>query len=322
MSYTDTDILAAAQRLREGGMVAFPTETVYGLGADALSEDAVRAVFEIKGRPAQNPLIVHVRDEAMARAVAADWPRAAAVLAREFWPGPLSIIVPKAPRVPGIVTGGGPNVAVRCPDHPAALALLESFGGPLVGPSANVSGCLSPTAAEHVRASFAPQQVLVLDGGPCRVGIESTVVSVVGAAPRVLRPGIIGPARIARVLGTGVEYAEPVDGPSDSPGQLASHYAPAARAVLVDSRQLSRAADAAKGDSVILAISPVSVEAKRIFTMPMSAAAYAAALYGVLREADALKPRLIIIEEPGEKGSDDDRAVWHAVLDRLRRASA
>ncbi len=316
------DIAAAAARLREGGLVAFPTETVYGLGADATNARAVRAVFDIKGRPAHNPLIVHVLDEAGARAVSARWPDEASALARAFWPGPLSIIVPRAPHVPGIVTGGGPNVAVRCPDHPVALSLLDAFGGPLVGPSANRSGRLSPTAADHVRASFAPQEVMVLDGGACRIGIESTVVNLADNQPRVLRPGIIGPARIARVLGIGVEYEQADHNSAGSPGMLASHYAPAARAVLVDAPRISRAIEAAKGDAAVLALSPLTVTARRVIAMPAGAQDYAAALYSALREADSLSPRLIIIEEPSELGDDDERAAWHAVLDRLRRASA
>jgi L-threonylcarbamoyladenylate synthase len=305
-------------------LVAFPTETVYGLGADARSEPAVRAVFEIKGRPAVNPLIVHVADEEAARACADEWPPAAAILAREFWPGPLSIVVRRAGVIPAIVTAGGPNVALRCPDHPTALELLRAFEGPLVGPSANLSGRLSPTAAEHVRASFAPQQVLVLDGGPCRIGIESTVVSVAGPAVRVLRPGVIGPSRMARVLGVGVEYAVPASegGPMESPGGLESHYAPAARAVLAESSGIARAVESAGGDAVVLALPAVSLPARKVIAMPARALPYAAALYGALREADALGPRLIVIETPSELGGDDERAIWHAVLDRLRRATA
>ena len=179
------DIAAAAQRLREGRLVAFPTETVYGLGADALSEPAVARVFAAKGRPSHNPLIVHVSSIEMAQRVVKEWTREADALARAFWPGPLTLVLEKAACVPGSVTGNGPNVAVRWPRHPVAAALIESFGGPIVGPSANPSGFVSPTTAWHVHQAFAGMDVLVLDGGPCEVGIESTVVSLVGGT-RVL----------------------------------------------------------------------------------------------------------------------------------------
>ena len=171
------DIKEAASRLRDGGVVAFPTETVYGLGADAFSDAAVSRVFALKGRPSRNPLIVHVSGPLMAKRVTATWPVEAQRLADAFWPGPLSIVLPKRPEVPDIVTGGmgSASVAVRCPDHPTALALLYEFGSPLVGPSANLSGSISPTTAAHVRAAFSEQDVLVLDGGPCATGIESTV---------------------------------------------------------------------------------------------------------------------------------------------------
>src|SRR5262245_53340115 len=236
------EIAAAVARLRAGGVVAFPTETVYGLGADALSERAVARVFELKGRPGNNPLIVHVASAAMARDVVAPgaWGREAELLSTAFWPGPLSIVLPRSAAVPANVTAGGPNVAVRCPDHPTTLALLEAFGGPLVGPSANPSGRVSPTTAAHVREAFG-DEVMVLDGGACRAGIESTVVSLVGTA-RVLRPGVIGAGEIGRVLARDVEEARHApqeeslaSRPMESPGRLASHYAPAARTLVVES---------------------------------------------------------------------------------------
>ncbi|MBS0197799.1 MAG: threonylcarbamoyl-AMP synthase [Planctomycetes bacterium] len=317
------EVAAAVQRLKEGGLVAFPTETVYGLGADALSEQAVRAVFELKGRPAQNPLIVHVADAEMAKRLVTHWGEDAAALAKAYWPGPLSIVLPKASIVPGIVTGGGLNVAVRCPDHPLTLELLREFGGPLVGPSANLSGRLSPTAAEHVKAAFAPQQVLVLDGGPCRVGIESTVVSLAGSGVRVLRPGIIGANAIAKTLGKGVTYDDgPRFGVLESPGLLPSHYAPAARTVLAKGPGIAAAVAAAKGDAVVLVHGAAAPSARRVIILPAIAVDYASSLYAAMREADECHPSVIVVEEPTPTGDEDERAVWHAVLDRLRRAAA
>ena len=181
----------AVQRLNEGGLVAFPTETVYGLGANALDAHAVARVFALKGRPSQNPLIVHVADEAMAKSLTTEWPEAAQKLAKALWPGPLSLILPKAACIPDIVTGSGPNVALRCPDHALTLELLRQFGKPLVGPSANPSGSISPTKAAHVAAAFSPEDVFVLDGGSCRGGIESTVLLLTEHPPRILRPGLI-----------------------------------------------------------------------------------------------------------------------------------
>ncbi len=343
-----SDIADAALRLRSGLLVAFPTETVYGLGADALNAEAVARVFEAKGRPSHNPLIVHVLGAAtLAPGLVASWPARAATLAAAFWPGPLTIIVPRGLRVPHAVTGGGDTVALRSPDHPIARALLQAFGGPLVGPSANKSGQVSPTTAAHVRSEFDPAVVTVLEGGPCRVGIESTVVSVCGGRAAILRPGSILASQLSAVL------SEEVDEPSGwqstspasptrtsqrttlgtldaqppalaSPGQLASHYAPRTPVELASSRRaLSRAEEltAAGVKCVLLALSdPALPDASRsthIITMPPDSAAYAARLYAALREADALKHDRIIIALPDTTSPD-----WSAILDRLKRASA
>jgi L-threonylcarbamoyladenylate synthase len=318
------DIAAAVQRLRAGGLVAFPTETVYGLGADAFNESAVRAVFDLKGRPSINPLIVHVADVDMARRVVAQWPKEADALARAFWPGPLTIVLPRHPSIPALVTAGGNSVAVRCPDHPTTLALLAAYASPLVGPSANPSGRVSPTTAAHVAQAFTPEQVMVLDGGPCRAGIESTVVSLTGPAPIILRPGLIGPTEVSRVLGREVAVArvgaDEASGPLESPGLLGSHYAPLAPATLADAAgtdELLRA-----GARIVLlttrsrAVAPPSA----VIRLPGDARGYAAALYASLREADSLRPTLIVIERPDTTGSGEDRDVWAAVMDRLSRA--
>jgi L-threonylcarbamoyladenylate synthase len=324
------DIEAACQRLRAGGLVAFPTETVYGLGADALSEDAVRRVFALKGRPSNNPLIVHVSGVEMARRVVAAWPPEAEALARAFWPGPLTLVLPKAPGVPGIVSGHGPNVGVRCPDHALALALIEALGGPIVGPSANPSGAVSPTTAAHVRECFSPDDVLVLDGGACRVGVESTVLSLVGERPRILRPGALGSAELGRAAGRTVD--EPVAGgnvpdagaPLESPGLLSRHYAPRTPATLIP-KSLWGLACGRRSDRRCAAVVVSDVTAPphwRLFRLPGDAMGYARGLYAALHQADAEGVAEILIEEPprGEPGSAE-AGLWRAVHDRLARAA-
>ncbi|MFN0011326.1 MAG: L-threonylcarbamoyladenylate synthase [Phycisphaerales bacterium] len=339
------DLVAAAARLRAGGVVAFPTETVYGLGADALNADAVERVFALKGRPAHNPLIVHVDGAAMAQRVVAAWPDAAERLARAFWPGPLTIVLPRGTDVPDNVVGGpgATTVAVRSPDHPTAAALLMLFGGPLVGPSANASGRVSPTAAAHVREAFNERDVLVLDGGACGTGIESTVVSLAGAQPCVLRRGVIGAEAIAGVLGITVVDAtttqqvgtagSPSPVPLTSPGMLPTHYAPLTRAALFDSWELIEEL-VEDGERIVALAYTVAAEDEgwadrgcTLVRMPVEARAYATRLYAALREADAVcgsgRADLIAIERPPVEGPDADAtAVWLAIADRLARATA
>lgn len=321
-------LMAAIARLRSGGLVAFPTETVYGLGADALDEACVQRVYSVKGRPARNPLIVHVSEVAMARTVTASWPVAADQLAARFWPGPLSIVLPKAAHVPASVTANGPYVAVRCPDHPLALQLIRRFGKPIVGPSANASGGVSPTTARHVLDSFTPDQVLVLDGGPCEKGIESTVISLGTAVPTVLRPGLISPDELSEVLGVQVACpladAASVFDPSTSlpsPGLLSRHYAPATTTVMLGATKLGAALAALASPAIVLALH-AHVPAPHIrVQMPDAASDYAAALYSSLRNADAARRGLIVIESPpiGTPGRPD-RWIWTAIHDRLGRA--
>ena len=321
------EIAEAVRRLRQGRLVAFPTETVYGLGADAFSEAAVRGVFAAKGRPSHNPLIVHVSSEAMAQRVSGMWPQAAATLAERFWPGPLSIIVPRGESIPDLVTAGGSTMAVRCPAHPTTLALIEAFAGPIVGPSANLSGGVSPTTAAHVRESFADELVYVLDGGACAGGIESTVVSVAGGRARVLRPGLITPAMIAEALGPGsVDTSpwEPASGPLESPGMLSVHYAPKAPAFLVEPQDWPRA--------IGLGVT-ISSRAGSSIVMPADAEGYAARLYAALREADAIchstghttghapAGAMILVEHPAREMSDASGDLWASILDRLTRAT-
>src|SRR5436190_1865041 len=225
-------IRRAADLIRAGRLVAFPTETVYGLGANALDAAAVGRVFEAKGRPATNPVIVHVADADRVRDVAAAWPEAAARLAARFWPGPLTVVVPRRAEVPDVVTAGGPTVAVRCPAHAVARALIREADVPVAAPSANRSTELSPTRAEHVLKGLDGRIDLVLDGGPCPGGIESTVVDVTGGAVRLLRPGLVTVPMLEEVVGR-VETGTTSTGVARSPGQMARHYRPRTPLVLV-----------------------------------------------------------------------------------------
>jgi L-threonylcarbamoyladenylate synthase len=309
----------AVAQLRAGGLVAFPTETVYGLGADALNPVAVGRVFALKGRPATNPLIVHVADEAMARSLAGDWPDEARRLAAAFWPGPLTIVVPRAPVVSGLVTAGGGTVALRVPDHPIALELLRAFGGPLVGPSANPSGRVSPTTAAHVREAFSEEDVMVLDGGPCRAGIESTVVQL-APEPRILRLGVVTPKQIKHVLGHPVAFdALPIgDSPAPSPGLHPRHYSPVTPAVLFTPEQLPALLGSDKRIVFITHhVYNISPPGYHHIRLPGSSAEYAAWIYSVLRYADELAPDLIAIEQPPAEGG-----LWLAITDRLTRATS
>lgn len=329
------EIARAVEILSHGGIVAFPTETVYGLGADAFNEAAIRRVFELKGRPATNPLIVHIASEAIARQCTAAWPHEAHILARMFWPGPLTLILPRSERIPPVATGGSPTVAVRCPDHHLTLALLETFGGPLVGPSANISGRVSPTTAEHVRESFSPDDVYVLNGGPCRGGIESTVLTLAEAPPRILRPGLISAEELEIVLGSPVEMMPPplpgqgheVGAPPAGPGMLGVHYAPRAPALLFDRDTWPEVLACVDGPIVALAISPISApHGRTVIQMPSEPQAYAARLYAALREADSLTPALIAIEHPPAARNPgtppSECSLWLAIMDRLLRATS
>lgn len=310
---------AAVERLRAGGLVAMPTETVYGLAALARVADAVARVFTLKGRPNSNPLIVHASTPEMARGCCSAWPGAADRLARAFWPGPLTLVLPKATWVPDIVTAGGPTVAVRVPRHPLAIALIEAVGEPLVAPSANRSGYVSPTTADHVRDAFGEADVLVLDGGPCEVGLESTVVAVGDDGLHVLRPGVIGQEELSRVVGMPVLLATESAGPVASPGRIGPHYQPRTRVVLV--RTDAELRDAlATGPTAVLTWPGEALEVgspHRSRAMPGQAEAYARALYAALREADAWRAGQIVVCVPVGHG-----AVWDAVRERLARAAA
>lgn len=316
------DVEMAAARLREGGVVAFPTETVYGLGANATNVAAVSRVFAIKRRPADHPLIVHLPDAVALDQWARDIPDAARRLAARFWPGPLTLILRRRPHVPDAVTGGQDSIGLRVPNHPVALELLRRFGGGIAAPSANRFGRVSPTTAEHVRAELGDEVDVILDGGPCRVGIESTIVSFMGTEPQLLRPGSISPAMLVEVLKHPVRIPTAGTAAVRVPGSHAIHYAPATALSLVPSAVLwSEAARLAKGGRRVVVVHrgplPAGLrEGVMALAMPGQPEAYGRELYGALRRADALGAGRLLIEAPPE--SED----WLAIRDRLMRAAA
>lgn len=307
----------AAAALRSGRVVAFPTETVYGLGADTFNPQAIAAIYELKGRPRMNPLIAHVLDEAQAAAVASRWDDRATKLAAEFWPGPLTLVVPRRPTVPGAATANLNTIAVRAPAHPTARGLLKAFGGPISAPSANRSGHVSPTSARHVADDFADaDDLLILDGGECEVGIESTVLDLSGPRPRILRPGSITAAMLRETIG---EVETPaIDSQTISPGTSAAHYAPATPMELIESSEIESTVSTSPGGVVLLAIGPPGRRpGHRVIAMPADAKGYAHRLYGALREADASGAGRILVELPPR-----DSDLWRAVHDRLSRAAS
>ena len=315
---TDALIAKAVALLRAGQVVALPTETVYGLGADALNPAAVARIFALKGRPADHPLIVHLPPDEPLEKWAADVPPAARALALAFWPGPLTMILTRGARVPRAVTGGQDTVALRVPDHPVALALLRAFGSGIAAPSANRFGHISPTTAAHVRDEFGDALPLVLDGGPCRVGIESTIVDLSRGAPVVLRPGTISAADIARVA-LGTDTTGDVNPAAPAPrasGLLERHYAPRTPAELVESAALpGRLADlTALGQTVGVLALGRNIGSGLV--LPSDAPAYGQGLYAALRALDGRGFSRLLIEAPPR---DEP---WRAVNDRLRRAVA
>jgi L-threonylcarbamoyladenylate synthase len=314
----------AAEELRRGGLVAFPTETVYGLGANALDPRAVARIFAAKGRPANNPLIVHIAQPEAARQLVSAWPAAAEQLVARFWPGPLTLVLPRREIVPDVVTAGGPTVAVRLPAHPVARALVREAGFPLAAPSANASTRLSPTRAEHVVRDLGGKIALVLDGGPTSGGLESTVLDVTVDPPRLLRPGLISPQQIEAVLGVAPvlsREAPPVTSPLPSPGLLAKHYAPQAALECTDDSGWARVTELlAEGRRVgwltLTGQAPDAVPNLKVVRLPREPGAYAQALYAVLHGFDDAGVERIVVEQPAN--SPD----WLAVRDRLRRASS
>ncbi len=304
------DLAHACELLRAGRLVAFPTETVYGLGANALDAEAVARIFEAKGRPRTSPLIVHVSSEEMLRRVVRDWPEPARILTREFWPGPLTLVLPKQAAVPDIVTAGLDTVGVRMPAHPVALALIWECDLALAAPSANRFTQLSPTTAEHVRQSMGDRVDFILDGGPCEVGIESTVLSLATNPATLLRPGGISRAQIEELIGLINVLSSVVEGPHASPGQHPKHYSPRTKLLLVRNGEVPTS-----GRGAYLELFHPSVGEARIIRMPGSPEPYASALYRTLHELDGQNLDWIAVEQPPSTPE------WEAVLDRLRRAA-
>jgi L-threonylcarbamoyladenylate synthase len=310
--------------LRGGGLVAFPTETVYGLGANALDDAAVRRVFAAKGRPLDHPLIAHVASEEGARDVARAWPETASRLAKTFWPGPLTLVVDRAAHVPKVVSGGGDSIAVRAPAHPIALALIERLGGPVAAPSANRHQELSPTLATHVVKQLGDVVDLVLDGGPCATGIESTVVDLRVTPARILRPGAVTIPQLQEILvrvQARVEDA-PEGAGRASPGMGARHYAPRARLTMADTAAAAKVAVqdlSSKGRRVGIIVCEESgfewPEGAVVRVLGRAAAGYARALYATLHELDeAGVGAIVVVRVP-------DEDAWLAIADRLRRAA-
>jgi L-threonylcarbamoyladenylate synthase len=315
---TDTDIARAVAALRRGGLVAFPTETVYGLGADAANVGALGRLYAVKSRPPDHPVIVHVAAPTLLDEWAGEVPLAARRLADALWPGPLTIVVRRAAHVPDAVTGGGETVGVRVPHQPVALTLLREFGGGIAAPSANRFGRVSPTTAEDVRADLGDDVDVVLDDGPCAVGVESTIVDCTGPEPVILRPGGVSRERIAQLVGSPVTIRR--DGLVRAPGTLKSHYAPEATVLLVERTEVGdRAASmVAAGQRVAVlaagALPPVP-EGVTALDAPRDVDEYARVLYARLREADRLGVDVLLAVPPPDAG------VGAAVGDRLRRAA-
>lgn len=322
---TLTEIARAAQLLRAGELVAFPTETVYGLGADARNPAAIAKIFAAKGRPADHPLIVHLPDATHLEQWATDISAAARTLAAACWPGPLTLILRRHPSVPDLITGGQDTVGVRVPSHPLALALLREFNGGVAAPSANRFGRISPTTAAHVREELGAAVAMVLDGGACAVGIESTIIDMTSATPRILRAGNITATALGAVLGRQVSYGadgSAATGPAPRvSGSLAAHYAPRTPLRLVASDHLANAAASALAAGQRIAVLAAKRPAPAHGRLTWQAAStdamqFAHDLYAHLRTLDALNADLILVAAP------PDGEAWRAASDRLHRAAA
>lgn len=315
----------AAELLRAGEVVALPTETVYGLAGNALDEAAVAKIFQIKGRPAHNPIIVHVAGNEMAQSCVKQFPALAEKLSRAFWPGPLTLVLPRADKIPALVTAGGDTVGIRWPSHPFMQAVIRACGFPLAAPSANLSNQISPTNAGHVRAQLGGKIPLIVDGGQSQVGIESTVLDLTVSPPKILRPGMIHAESLAAV---GLPVADgrwPIEsGALKSPGQLRKHYSPKAKLVVLkwrDEDELKaaighRPSAINKVHIVAHTKIPATFRAANVSVIPHDAEAFARALYAELHRCDAAGAELIVVEAPPESPE------WAGIADRLRRAAA
>jgi L-threonylcarbamoyladenylate synthase len=317
----NTAVTRAAELLRAGEVVALPTETVYGLAAHAFDQTAVQKIFEIKGRPSHNPVIVHIAGRELARECVSEWNDAAESLAKSFWPGPLTIVLPKSTKVPDVITAGGSTVGVRWPSHPFIQAVIRECGFPLAAPSANPSSQLSPTTAEHVQRTLGDKLKLIVDGGPAQVGIESTVVDASVTPPRLLRPGVIHRESLVAVVGAIEDTGDPGKH-LKSPGMLDRHYSPRARLAIREwsndpqllAQILELQADPRRCHVIAHTRIPGPRGFGRVSLIPHDPAAYARALYAELHKCDELGAELIIVEAVPE-GPE-----WHAIADRLHRA--
>ncbi len=316
MAERGTDIARARDVIAAGGLVAFPTETVYGLGADASRDDAVARIFAVKGRPRAHPLIVHLAADAQLDDWAIEIPAAARQLAAAAWPGPLTLILRKGPRVAAATTGGSDTVGLRVPAHPLAQALLAAFGGGIAAPSANRFGAVSPTTADHVAGDLGDDVAYILDGGPCAVGVESTIVDLSRGVPVLLRPGGMPRDAIEAIVGPlgAADVAAPA-----APGTLASHYAPRAEVIAVDLDDVPAAVAAAHGRVAVLAPAAAFAAWPALrgvaYRLPDDAAGMARELYAALRDLDAAQVDVVIAALPPDAG------LGEAVADRLRRAA-
>jgi len=317
----------AAELLRAGEVVALPTETVYGLAANALDAKAVAKIYEAKGRPAHNPIIVHVANVELAKRCVSNWPAVADDLAHAFWPGPLTLVLPKAQEIPEIVTAGGATVGVRWPSHPFIQAVIRECGFPLAAPSANLSNQISPTNAEHVRKQLGDRIPLIVDGGQSQVGIESTVIDLTSEPAAVLRPGMIHEESLIAVTGDLIGHRGlklPSQETLRSPGLLKKHYAPKAQLLLLDwqndtdlsSRITHHASRIPASRTHVIAHThiPSSEDFASVSVIPHDAEAFARAIYAELHRCDEAGAELIVVE------ALPDLPAWRAIADRLRRA--
>ncbi|MBI4663559.1 MAG: threonylcarbamoyl-AMP synthase [Verrucomicrobia bacterium] len=320
---SDVAVREAVRLLRAGQIVALPTETVYGLAGNAFSAKAVERIFAAKGRPSHNPIIVHVANLEMARTCVSHWPPLAERLAAAFWPGPLSLVLPRSSLIPDIVTAGGSTVGLRWPRHPVMEAVIRGCGFPLAAPSANLSGQISPTTAEHVRKSFGGKLRLVIDGGAAPIGIESTVLDLTAAPPRILRPGMIHAESLASVAGELDFGPARGGGHLRSPGLLEKHYAPKARLAVwswsddagLKSQIASLKFEIRRAHVIAHTNIPSDAGYGQICVLPRNSEAFASALYAEWHKADEAGAELIVVEKP-PAGPE-----WQAIADRLARAA-
>ena len=312
-------IIRARRELQTGGLVAFPTETVYGLGADACNEHAVHKVFAVKERPIDHPLIVHIATIEQLDNWAINIPDIARKLARFFWPGPLTLILPKHPQVSNLVTGNQDTIAIRIPRHPLTLTMLQQFGSGIVGPSANTYGRISPTSAQHVQHGLGNKVDYILDGGQCEIGIESTIINVTTGTPQILRQGIITQDDIARIIGDNFMSTESIETVIRVPGSAKSHYAPIKPLYLVSSQKFltvikSMLQQGLNYSYLSLQACPIKDEKIIWLHATKQPQEYAKNLYSYLHQLDATNTQGIIVETPPNEPS------WKAIIDRLTRA--